>query len=65
MWTLITRSPLKNWILVQGQGGGEFQPAGAQQEVPLGCIRMNVEDLEREPNADIGPTDIFQIASGK
>jgi len=49
-----TRSRLKNRILVQGQGGGKFQPAG---------IRKYVEDLKREPNADIGPKDIFEIAS--
>jgi len=40
--------------LVQGQGGGEFQPAG---------ILKYVEDLKREPNADIEPKDIFEIAS--
>jgi len=51
---LFIRSHLKNRILVQGQGGGEFQPAG---------ILKYVEDLKRKPNADIGPKDIFEIAS--
>jgi hypothetical protein len=49
-----TRSHLKNRILVQGQGGAEFQPAG---------ILKYVEDLKRGPNAEIGPKDIFEIAS--
>jgi len=48
------RSHLKNRILVQGQGGGEFQPAD---------ILKYVADLKREPNAGIGPKDIFEIAS--
>jgi len=42
--------------LVQGQGGGEYQPAG---------LRKHIEDLKREPNADIGPKDIFEMASKK
>jgi len=46
----------KNRILLKAQGGGECQPAG---------IRKYVEDLKREPNADIGPTDIFETASYK
>jgi hypothetical protein len=50
----VTRSHLKNRILVQGQGGAEFKPAG---------ILKYVEDLKREPNAEIGPKDIFEIAS--
>jgi hypothetical protein len=34
--------------------GAEFQPAG---------ILNYVEDLKREPSADIGPKGIFEIAS--
>ena len=49
-----TRNHLKNRILVQGQGKAEFQPTG---------ILKYVEDLKREPNADIGPKGIFEIAS--
>ena len=49
-----SKSHLKNRILVQGQGGGECQPAG---------IRKYVEDLKREPIADIGAKDIFEIGS--
>jgi len=41
-------------ILVQGQGGTKLQPAG---------ILEYVEDLERGPNAEIGPKDFFEIAS--
>jgi len=52
----LIRNHLKNRILFQGQGGGEFQPAG---------ILKRVEDLKREPNADIGPKDIFEMASNK
>ena len=48
------RSHLKNRILVQDQGGAEFQPAD---------ILKYDEDLKREPNADIGPKGIFEIAS--
>jgi len=49
-----TRSHLKIRILVQGQGGTEFQPAG---------ILKYVEDLKRGTKAEIGPKDIFKIAS--
>jgi hypothetical protein len=48
------RSYLKKEILVQGQGGTEFQPAG---------ILMYVEDLNRRPNAEIGLKDFFESAS--
>ena len=51
-----TISHLKNRVLCQGLGGVEFQPIG---------ILKYVEDLKREPNADIGPKDIFEIASIK
>ena len=51
-----TRSHLKKKILVQGQGGTKFQPAG---------ILKYVEDLKRGPNAEIGPKDFFEIASKK
>ena len=40
--------------MVQDQGGPEFQPAG---------ILKYVEDLQRGPNAEVGPIDIFEIAS--
>jgi hypothetical protein len=49
-----TRSHLKIRILVQNQGGAEFQPAG---------ILMYVEDLKRGPNIEFGPKDFFEIAS--
>jgi hypothetical protein len=47
-------SHLKNRILVQGRGGAEFQPGG---------ILEYFEDLKRGTNKDIGPKDIFEIAS--
>ncbi len=50
----MSRSHLKIRILVQGQGGAEFQPAG---------ILLYVEDLKRGHNAGIGPKDFFEIAS--
>jgi len=50
----ITRSHLKNRILVQDRGGIEFQTAG---------ILLYVEDLKRGTNKDIGPKDIFEMAS--
>jgi len=49
-----TISHLKKRILVQDQGGAEFQPAG---------ILKYVEDLKRGPNAELGPKDFFEIAS--
>ena len=51
---LSDRSHLKNWILVQAQGGIALQPAG---------ILKYVEDLERGPNTEIGPKDFFETAS--
>ncbi len=50
----ITRAYLKNRILVQSQGGAEFQTAG---------ILKYVEDLKRDPNMEIGPKDIFEMRS--
>jgi hypothetical protein len=50
------RSCLKNRILAQGQGVGEVQPAG---------ILKYSEELKREPNTEIGPKDIFEMASNK
>jgi hypothetical protein len=50
------RSHLKKRILVQDQGGAEFQPAG---------ILKYVEDLKRGPNAEVGTKDFFEIASNK
>jgi len=49
-----TRSHLKNRILVQGCGGAAFQTGG---------ILEYFEDLKRGSNKDIGPKDIFEIAS--
>jgi hypothetical protein len=49
-----TRSHLKNRNLVQDQGEAEVQPAG---------ILKYSEELKREPNTEIGPKDIFEIAS--
>ena len=48
------RTYLKKRILVKYQGGPEFQPAG---------ILKYVEDLKREPNAEIGPKDFFEMGS--
>jgi hypothetical protein len=49
-----TGSHFKNWILVQYQGGAEFQTAG---------ILRYVEDLKRGTNAEIGPKDFFEVTS--
>ena len=49
--SLRTRSHLKKKILVQGQGGSEFQTAG---------ILKYVEDLKQGPNAEIGPKDFLR-----
>ena len=40
-------------ILVQDQGGSEFQAAG---------ILKYAEDLKRGPNTDIGAIDLFEMA---
>ena len=48
------RSYLKKQILVQDQGGREVQPGGTLQYF---------EDLNRAPNAEIGPKDFFEMAS--
>jgi hypothetical protein len=50
----LIRSHLKNRILVQSQGGSEIQPAG---------ILKYSEELKGGPNTEIGPKDIFEIAS--
>jgi DNA helicase-2/ATP-dependent DNA helicase PcrA len=50
------RSHLKNRILVQDRGGAEFKTAG---------IPAYVEDLKRGTNKDIGPKDIFEMASSQ
>ena len=54
MFVRLPRSYLKNRILVQGRGGAEFQPTG---------ILEYFEDLKRGINKEIGPKDIFEIAS--
>jgi hypothetical protein len=51
--TQATKSHLKNKILVQTQGGLEFQSAG---------ILKYFEDLKRELNTGFGLKDIFEIA---
>jgi hypothetical protein len=51
---LSLRSYLKYRVLVQGQGGLGFQPAG---------IHWYFEELKPEPNTEIGPKNIFEIAS--
>jgi hypothetical protein len=48
------RSHLKNRILVQVRGGAEFKTAG---------ILKYFEDFKRGANKEIGPKDIFEIAS--
>ncbi|MGD8524033.1 MAG: hypothetical protein PVF56_22980 [Desulfobacterales bacterium] len=40
--------------MVQDRGGAEFQTGG---------ILLYVEDLKRDTNKDIGPKDIFEMAS--
>ncbi len=49
-----TKSNLKIRILVQDQGGSEFQPAG---------ILKYVEDLKRGTNAEIEPKNFFEMTS--
>ena len=50
----VTRTLLKNWILVQDRGEAEFLTGG---------ILLYVEDLKRGSNKDIGPKDIFEMDS--
>jgi hypothetical protein len=50
----VSRSHLKNRILVQVQGGIEFQPAD---------ILKYFEELEFGPNTEIGTKDLFEMAS--
>ncbi len=50
------RSHLKNRILVQDRGGAEFKTAG---------ILEYGEDLKRGTNKDIGPKDVFAMASSQ
>jgi len=51
---ILIRSHLKNKMLVQCQGGLEFQPTG---------ILKYFEELKRELNTGFGSKDIFEIAS--
>jgi hypothetical protein len=51
---ILSRTYLKNRILVQDRGGAELQTAG---------ILLYVEDLKRGTNKDIGPKDIFEMGS--
>ena len=48
------RSHLKNRILVQDRDGVKFQTGG---------ILQYFEDLKRDTNKEIGPKDIFEMAS--
>ena len=48
--------PSQKRILVQDQGGFEFQTAG---------IRLYAEDLEPGSNTEIGPKDFFEMACSK
>ena len=52
----VTRTCLKNRILVQDRGGAEFKTGG---------ILLYVEDFKRGSNKDIGPKDIFEIGSNR
>jgi chemotaxis methyl-accepting protein methylase len=61
---------LKNRILVQGRGGAEFSrgagfPVRSNSfcESQTGGILEYFEELKRGTNKDIGPKDIFEIAS--
>jgi hypothetical protein len=54
--TLLTRRYLKIRILIQFRGGAEFQTAG---------ILEYFEDFKRGTNKEIGPKDIFEIASNQ
>jgi hypothetical protein len=56
------RSHLKNRILVQYRGGAELETDGAAVTAIAG-IHQDLEDLKRGTNKDIGPKDIFEIAS--
>jgi hypothetical protein len=49
--------------LVPGQGGVDFQTAGAPQEVLLERNLLVVEDLKEGANAEMGPKDLFEIGS--
>jgi hypothetical protein len=49
--------------LVPGQGGADFQTAGAPKEVLLECNLLVVEDLKESANAEMGPKDFFEIDS--
>jgi len=51
---LCARSHLKNRILVQVQGGTEFQPAD---------ILKYFEELKLGHNTEIGEKDLFEMAS--
>ena len=50
----LRRRYLKDRILVQCRGGAEFQTGGPPQAD---------RDMKRGSNKDIGPKDIFEIAS--
>jgi hypothetical protein len=51
---IVTRTHLKNRILVQDRGGAEFKTGG---------ILLYVEDFKEGTNKDIGPKDIFEMGS--
>jgi hypothetical protein len=54
---------LKTRILVPGQGGADFQTAGAPQDVLLECILRVVEDWKESAIAEMGPKPFFEIGS--
>jgi hypothetical protein len=56
---LDTRTYLKIWTLVPGQGGADFQTAGAPKEVLLEYNLLVVEDFKKGANAEMGPKDFF------
>ena len=54
--TGVPRTHLKKKIWAQDQGGIKFQPAD---------ILKYFEELKREPNAEIGFKDFFEIGSNQ
>ncbi|MCP3955653.1 MAG: hypothetical protein GY697_26055 [Desulfobacterales bacterium] len=59
----IIKSYLKNRILVQGQGGREYQTGGAREaNAHRGKYIGYFEDLIQAPNAEIGLKDFVEMA---
>ena len=59
---ICTRSHLKKRILVQDQGGAEFQTDGVAVTAIADILRY-FEDVKRGPNAEVGPKDFFEMVS--